>query len=145
MVIWDRDIWFDRDPFADIDRLRRRMNRLLSSGLRPGLSGAFPPINLWSGSDKVVLSAEVPGVEKEDMDISVENDVLTLKGQREPEKLEEGEAFRRSERGYGAFRRVIGLPFAVDPEQVSAQYKDGILRIELKRHEASKPKRIEVK
>ncbi len=145
MTIWDRDIWFVRDPFGELDRLRRRMNRLFSATVGQGLSGAFPPVNVWSNSEKAVVSAELPGVNKEDLDISVENDVLTIKGHREPEKLAEGEVFRRNERGYGSFRRSVGLPFAVEPEKIKAEYKDGILRLELIRHEASKPRQIEIK
>ncbi len=145
MAIWDRDIWSDRDPFGEFERLRRRMNRLFSAAAGQGLTGGFPPVNVWSNSERAVVSAELPGVNREDLDISVENDVLTIKGHREPEKLGEGEMFRRNERGCGRFHRSIGLPFAVEPEKISAEYKDGVLRIELTRHESSRPRQIEIK
>ncbi len=144
MVIWDRDAGMRRDPFGELERLSRRMNRLFGPARASGLLDAFPPLNVWSDNDKAVVTAEVPGINKQDLDISVENDVLTLKGHREVEQPGEGESYRRHERGHGSFRRAIGLPFSVDPENVQAQYRDGILRLELPRHEASKPKQIEI-
>ncbi len=144
MVIWDRDRGFGSDPFGELERFRRRMNRIF--GVSPGFmtQDVFPPLNVWSDSGKAVVKAEVPGIKKEDLEISVENDVLTIKGHREPGKPGGGECFRRHERGHGSFRRAIGLPFSVDPENVTADYCNGILRLELPRHETSKPKKIEV-
>ncbi len=145
MVIWDRNRGFGYDPFDELRRLSRQMNRLFGSPLSAGIGETFPPLNIWSDNEKAVVTAEVPGIKKEDLDISVENDVLTIKGHREPKQIEDGESFRRHERGYGSFRRAVGLPFSVEPGQVKAEYKDGVLRLELPRHEASKPRRIDVK
>ncbi len=144
MVIWDRDFGLGSDPFSDLARFRNTMNRLFSSAMPLGAQGLFPPVNVWSNNEKAVVTAEVPGVNKEDMDISVENDALTVKGHREHVEIGDDESFRKRERGYGSFRRVIGLPYAVDPENVNAEYKDGILRVELHRHEASKPRKIDI-
>ncbi len=144
MVIWDRDFGFSSDPFGEFDRLRRRMNQLLGPAMRMEARDTFPPVNIMSNKEKTVVTAEIPGVQKQDLDISVENDVLTLKGHREPVKTGENESFRRRERGHGSFRRVVGLPYAVNPDNVKAEYTNGILKIELSRHEASKPKQIEI-
>lgn len=144
MVICDRDAGMRWEPLSELERLSRRMNRLFGHARMPGLRDAFPQVNIWSNREKTVVTAELPGIKKQDLDISVENDVLTIKGRREPEQLGQGESFRRHERGHGSFRRVVGLPFSVDPDGVGSEYKDGILRLELPRHEASKPRRIEV-
>jgi len=144
MVIWDRDASIRRDPLNELERLSRRMNRLFGPARMAGMLDSFPPVNVWSGSEKAVVTAEVPGIKKEDLDISVENDVLTLKGHRAPAEVKEDESYRRHERGHGSFRRTIALPFSVDPDAINAEYKDGILRLELPRHEASKPKKITV-
>ncbi len=144
MVIWDRNAGLRSNPFGELERLSRRMNRVFGPARASGVLEAFPPLNVWSNNEKTIVTAEIPGIKKEDLDISVENDVLTMKGRREIEQPGEGESFRRHERGHGSFRRVVALPFAVDPESVDAEYKDGILRLELQRHEASKPRRIEI-
>jgi HSP20 family protein len=120
------------------------MRNLLGSMAGFTAAAAFPAINLWADEEKAVVTAEIPGVKTEDIDISVENDILTIKGRREPEELKDGERYRRQERRYGNFNRAIGLPFAVDPEKISAEYKDGVLKITLPRHEASKPRKIEI-
>ena len=144
MVIWDRDASIRRDPLNEIERLSRRMNRLFGPARMSGMLDSFPPVNIWSGSEKAVVTAELPGIQKEDLDISVENDVLTIKGHRAPEEIREGESFRRHERGHGSFHRTVTLPFTVDPESINAEYNHGVLRLELPRHEASKPKKIAV-
>jgi len=144
MAHWDFDM-FDWDPWHDFERLRRRMNALFGRVAGEVLGGPFPPVNVWSDDEKAVVTAEVPGVRKEDLDISVENDALTLKGSREPEEISEGERYRRRERGRGSFSRMIPLPFPVQAEGVEASYKNGVLTVTLPRAEASKPKKIEIK
>ena len=138
---WDVMDW---SPWRDLDRMRRRMSRLMGDVAGSVIGTPFPPVNVWADDDHAVVSVEVPGVPSEDLDISVENDVLTVRGSRTPESLEEGERYRRHERGHGVFARRVALPFAVEADQVKADYEHGVLRIELPRAEASKPRKIEI-
>ncbi len=144
MALWDWDEGY-RGPWREIERMRQRMDRLFHE-LTGTVAGApFPPVNVWSNDEKAVVTAELPGTKMENLDISVESDVLTLRGSREPEKLEQDETYHRHERGYGSFTRNVALPFAVDAEKVQATYKDGVLTVSLPRTPASRPKKIEVK
>ena len=141
---WDRDL-FGRDAWRELARMRSRMNRLLGDITGTVLGTPFPPVNVSSDTEKVVVTAEVPGVKAEDLDLSVENDVLSISGSREPEKVADDEAYRRHERGHGAFARGVRLPYAVNPERIDASYADGVLTVTLPRSEASKPRKIEIK
>jgi HSP20 family protein len=120
------------------------MNRLM--GGSPGWTAReYPAVNLWRGDDDVVLTAEIPGVEPEDLDISVQNHTVTLRGSRKAESLKEGESYHRQERGSGSFVRTVQLPFEADANNVEAKLEKGILRLTLPRAEADKPKKIAVK
>ncbi|MBX9771589.1 MAG: Hsp20/alpha crystallin family protein, partial [Candidatus Obscuribacterales bacterium] len=88
--------------------------------------------------------AEVPGISPEDVDISLLNDTLTIRGSRKPDSLKEGESRHRHERGYGQFTRSLQLPFGVNSEQVQAHVANGVLQITLPRAEAEKPRKISV-
>jgi len=106
---------------------------------------SFPALNIWSNEDELIITAEVPGINPEDLDISVVGDSLTLKGAREVEELEEGARYHRQERGYGNFSRTVQLPFPVDIDSVNAKFTNGVLEINLPRAEADKPRKIAVK
>jgi HSP20 family protein len=101
-------------------------------------------MNVWTNQDSVVITAELPGVNPEDIDISVMNDTLTLRGDQQVEAVQEGETVHRRERKCGAFNRSFQLPFPVEPGKVEASYERGILSITLPRAEADKPKKIAV-
>ncbi len=136
-----------RSSFREMERLRREMNELFDrAGRAPRLSGAssYPAMNVWMDADGAIVTAELPGVDPNDLDISVQNNTLTLKGSRTPEELEEGETYHRQERGYGQFQRAFQLPFEVEGSDVDATYEKGVLRIFLPRSEADKPKKIQV-
>ncbi|MFP4029664.1 MAG: Hsp20/alpha crystallin family protein [Candidatus Brocadiia bacterium] len=145
MTLWDWNRSFGLSPWHEIDRVRRRMGRLLSDVAQASFGGGFPPVNVRSNEEKAVVTAELPGIDLEDLDISVENDTLTIQGSRESEELDEGERFRRHERGHGAFRRTIALPFGVEADAAEADYNEGVLRVEMPRSDASKPRQIEIK
>ena len=129
------------DPFADMRRLQTEAARLFSDVEPRAGRGEFPPINLWTGDDGVAVTAEIPGVDPDAIDISVRENVLTISGER---KAPEGVEWRRRERAYGAFSRVIRLPFRVDPDRVEAQFRAGLLEVFLHRPEADKPRRIAI-
>jgi len=134
------------DPLEQISNLRDEVNRLFESPLA-GLTQAFnswsPAVDLYEDKDNVVVKAELPGMKKEEIDVSLHEGALTISGERKIEREEKGETYR-SERFFGRFQRSVMLPSAVDESKVSASYKDGILTITLPKSEEAKPKQIEV-
>ena len=135
---------WDWDPWRELRQLQRDVNRLAGNNF--GWSDReFPALNLWSSNDDVVLTAEMPGVEANDLDISVHDNILHLKGTRKADTLGEGQTYQRQERGEGSFVRIVQLPFAVDAKKVEARLEKGIMRLTLPRVEADKPKKIAVK
>lgn len=132
------------DPLSTLRRIQDEVNRTFG-GFRWAPSTEFPPMNIWRGEGGVAVTAEIPGVRLEDVDITVHQNTLTIKGRRAPEAREPDVSFHRQEREYGAFARTVALPFNVDPDQVEAHAANGILTIELPRPEADKPKRIQIK
>ncbi len=123
----------------------REMRRAMFLGRAIPFAEDFPPLNLWSSENDVLISAEMPGIDAKNLDISVMNDFVTINGSREEEQLGEGEAYHRQERSHGRFSRSLRLPFRVDSSKVDAKYEKGILNISLPRHEQDKPKRIQIK
>lgn len=135
-----------------VGTFQRQMNRLFDDffgdGSWPGVwnrSEWAPAVDVSENEEEFVVDAEVPGIRRDDLEISVTGNVLTLRGEKREEKDEkEGDA-HRVERSYGAFTRTIGLPTSVDPNRVEANMKDGVLRIRIAKKEEAKPRQIEVK
>ena len=141
-------LFYSQNPWREIDRMQREMNQLMQSF--PSFSGArvapsFPAINVWLSEEGAVVTAELPGIKPEDLDISVVGETLTLTGSRQPEELKEGENYHRRERRVGKFTRTFQLPFTVEANNVDAKFDKGILHIALPRAEAEKPRKISVK
>ena len=139
-----------RQPFnwREIDRLRRDMDRLLENSMRlPRARAArYPAVNVWTNEQEgVIVSAELPGVSPEKLDISVTADTLTISGSRSPENLPAEAQYHRRERYCDEFSRIVQLPFTVNTNQVEASAENGVLVITLPRAEAEKPKQIAVK
>lgn len=132
------------ETLREMQQLQQQFNRLFDSNSWRA-AGEFPPINVWTNENSATVTAEVPGLSPEDIEISVVNDTLTLKGERRPEPLAEGESLHRQERGFGQFARTIQLPFRVDADKVEAIFKRGILSITLPRTEQDKPRKISVR
>jgi HSP20 family protein len=136
------------DPFREFSTLQDRMNRLFreSQGPEESLttSSFAPPVDVYEDEHNVTLKIEVPGIDEKDIDVRIENNVLTVHGERKFEKEEKEENFRRVERQYGSFTRTFTLPSTVDAEKVSANYDKGILRIALPKKAEAKPKQIKV-
>jgi HSP20 family protein len=139
------------DPFRDVLALQNRMNSLFqdySRGQGEGdavITAAFvPPVDVYEDEHKVVLKLEVPGLKESDLDIQLENNLLTVKGERKFEKEEREENFHRIERRYGSFFRSFTIPNTVNPESVKASYDAGVLKIELEKRAEAKPKQIKV-
>ena len=132
-----------RDPFREMRALTRQMDRLMSQG-GTGAAAGFPAMNVYAGPDGVAITAEVPGVDRDALEISVHRDTVTLKGER-GNQVEGAKGYHRRERGAGRFSRTLSLPFPVDPEKVEASMADGMLRLSLHRPESDKPRRIKVR
>ena len=131
-----------RGSLSDMHHLQQQLNRLLGS-IPTGVQ-EFPAINVWTSEDGAVLRAELPGVNPDNVDISLINDTLTMKGERCSELEQDSGACHRQERGFGQFARTIKLPFAIEPDTVKADFKDGVLQVELPRAAAAKPRKIVV-
>lgn len=130
------------DPFEEVRRLQDEMNRLFSTTrLTPAPN--FPPVNAYANESGIAIAAQLPGVEADELEISVFRDTLTLRGKRGSEPGD-GKVYHRRERQRGEFVRNISLPFRVDPDRVEATMQDGILRLSLHRPEEDKPKRIRI-
>jgi HSP20 family protein len=130
------------DPFVELRRMQSEINPVFS-GFTP-TSREFPPINIWLGENSVVVTSELPGVTPSDVTINLQEDVLTLEGARHPTQQQDAD-WQRRERNYGNFSRVVQLPFLVDADKVQARFHYGILEIELRRLEADRPKKIEIR
>ena len=136
------------DPFRDVVALQNRVNSLFrdfNDGDSPLTTANFvPAVDIYEDAEKVVLKLEVPGIEEKDLDVLVENNTLTVKGERKFEKEEKEENFHRIERHYGSFYRAFTLPSTVNTENVQAEYKAGVLKLELKKKAEAQPKQIKV-
>ena len=134
--------------WEEMERLQREMNRLYrtSRGSRLHSAPSFPAMNIWANEEGQIITAEIPGVEPDDLDVSVTGEVLTLSGTRKPEQMGENEVrYHRQERGYGRFKRSIQLPYPVQADKIEASFKNGVLKVSLPRAEEDKPKKITVK
>lgn len=132
-----------RDPFSELRRLQSDMDRLFWDAGLAGRSAIFPPVNIWAGDDGLAVTAEIPGVEPGDIDLSVEGDELRISGERKAP--EEDADWRRRERAFGKFVRTVQLPFRVDPDSVEARFRGGQLEVTLRRPAADRPRKIAVK
>jgi HSP20 family protein len=139
------------DPFREFSTLQDRMNRLFRESYGPEgrdesltTSQFAPPVDVYEDEHNVVLKVEVPGIDEKDIDVRVENNVLTVHGERKVEKEEKEENFRRVERQYGSFTRTFTVPSTVDAERIQADYDKGILKIVLPKKAEAKPKSIKV-
>jgi len=138
-------------PFRDLVSFQERMNRLFQDTLGPTreelmTSGTFvPPVDVYEDEHAITLKLEVPGMEEKDIEVQLENNTLTVRGERKFEKEEKEENFHRIERRYGAFARSFTLPNTVDPSKVEANYDNGVLKIQLAKRAEAKPKQIQVK
>jgi len=135
------ELW--SDPLSTLRRIQEEMNRGVDAA-RLGTTSEFPPLNVWRGEGGVLVSAEIPGVSIDNIELTVHQNTLTIKGKSVPGGNIPEESFHRRERHYGPFARTIALPYNVDSDKVKAATNNGILTVELPRPETEKPKRIEI-
>jgi len=139
------------DPFRELNAVQERMNRLFSDAYRSADDDVMrrglwaPPVDIYdSGKHELVIKAELPDMKRDDIEITVENNTLTLRGEKKMDSEIKEEHCHRIERTYGAFSRTFSLPTTVDTTKVSADYRNGVLTIKLPIREEAKPKQIQV-
>jgi HSP20 family protein len=138
------------EPFREFSTLQDRLNRLFQQSVSEGrdesltTSSFAPAVDVYEDDHQVTLKIEVPGIDEKDIDVRLENNTLTVHGERKLEKEEKEENYRRVERQYGSFTRSFTLPNTVDAEGVSAQYDKGVLKIKLAKKAEAKPKQIKI-
>ena len=142
------------NPIKDIEELEKRLSSILGR-VTPAAAGEkkeslavtdwSPLVDISEDEKEYVVKAEIPEMSKEDIKLNVHDDVLTISGERKYEKEEKGKKYHRIERAYGSFLRSFTLPEDADGSKVSAEYKDGVLKVHLPKSEKAKPKAIEVK
>lgn len=144
MTLLTRDPFLN-DTFQRLDQMSRAMNRLFDPSFDPGRgSGIGPAINLYTNQQAAMVTLELPGVDRDSIDIQARQNRLTIKGQRNAPQLGENERWVRRGRAHGEFTKTIALPFEIDADQVQARYKDGVLAVRVPKPEDQQPKRIAV-
>ena len=140
-----------RSPLADMAVLQNRLNSIFSDFALPegeqeslAMGSFIPPVDIYEDAHQLVLKLEVAGIKQDDLDVRVENQTLTVKGERKFETDEKEENFHRIERRYGSFTRSFTLPQTVDTSSVKASYDAGVLSVSLAKKEAAKPKQVKV-
>jgi HSP20 family protein len=137
------------DPIRELDTLQGDMNRLFDRFFeRPGPGGAsrrwIPAMDLVEKGDRLELRADLPGMSEDDVDIEIKDGVLTISGERKAEEEETREGYRRVERAFGSFIRSVTLPETVDPNDVKADFENGVLEIEIPKPKESEPTRVQI-
>ncbi len=140
------------DPFRNVATLQDRINRMFDEAFfrskdfdeEVSLASWKPTVDIYDTDDAIILKVELPGVDKEKVTVDVKDNVLTLKGERSIDKEIKEENYCRRERSFGSFHRSFTLPTTVNPEDIKAAYKDGILTVEVPKPEEKKPKQITI-
>ena len=137
------------EPFRGLSTLQDQFNRLFSESLRSqseesALTSWAPAVDIYETPNELVVKADLPDVNEKDIDVRVENNLLTIRGERKFEKSVSEENFLRVERTYGSFSRSFSLPNTVNPEAIGAEYKNGVLTVTLPKREESKPRQVKV-
>jgi len=131
------------DPFEEYRRMQSELNRMLDR-MPAARAEEFPPMNIWTGEEGIVVTIMIPGVEEGDVEITLQEDTLTIKGVRRPSDEGEGVTYHRRERSFGEFARSIVLPYRVDADKADAMFDGGVLGIRLARPEEDRPQRIKI-
>lgn len=142
------------DPFRDLQALQDRMHQLFEEVTRSGprqpdgqgraLSWS-PPVDIYETADEIVVKAELPGIAREDLELSLEEDVLTLRGNRDFERPGRDESYHQMERSFGPFQRSFAIPARVNESEIRAEYRNGVLTIVLPRANKVKPRQVQIK
>ncbi len=133
------------DPFADMRRVQGEMNRLFDGFGTSRQSTVYPPVNFWVGQDSIVMRAELPGLSQDDIEITVKDTMISIRGSYPDHDADEEAAWHRRERPKGTFSRSVELPFRINADHIDARFEHGVLTVEMQRPEDDKPKRIKIK
>ncbi len=133
------------DPFREMTQVQNQINRLVDQVWNGRQESWLPAVDVFDTKDAVVLKAELAGMDPDDIQMEIEDNVLTIKGERRFEEKVDEERYYRVERRFGSFQRSLALPQGVKAEEISAAYDDGILTVTVPKVEEEKPKRIEIK
>jgi len=138
------------DPFRELFELQRGIHQLFDEGYAPAreevaLQAWAPPVDVYEDENSFLIKVELPEINRDDVKVSLNENVLSISGERRVENEEKRENYHRVERSYGQFHRSFTLPQNVNAEAINAQFKDGVLRLTLPKKEEAKPKQIEVK
>lgn len=151
LIPWrPKDLWWN--PQNDLDIIQRQMGNLFNfpllrypeedTGLLEGMWN--PAMDVYDSKDNIIVKVDIPGMKKEDIDVSVHGKTLVIKGEKKEARDVKEEGYVRTERFYGSFNRAVTLPAAVDATKVQAGYKNGVLELTLPKKEESKPKQLKV-
>jgi HSP20 family protein len=139
------------DTYRDVLALQNRMNSLFQDFSRSGngeselaTAGFVPPVDIFEDENKLALKIEIPGIRQEDIDVRLENNTLTVKGERNFQSEGKEENFHRVERRYGSFYRAFTLPNTIDQNTIKADYEAGVLKIELHKRAETKPRQVKI-
>jgi len=137
------------EPFRGLSTLQDQFNRLFNESFRnhpeeSALTTWAPAVDIYETANELVVKADLPDVNEKDIDVRVENNLLTIRGERKFEKSVSEENYLRVERTYGSFSRSFSLPNTVNPEAIGAEYKNGVLTVTLPKREESKPRQVKV-
>jgi HSP20 family protein len=138
---------FGRNPWRDFGRMQAEVERLFDrtrGRLNDSYAPSFPAVNLWTSEDEVIVTAELPGVDPDKIDIAVVDDTVTLSGTRSAEDAPEGAVIHHRERGYGEFSRSFRLPFRIDAAGVDARCANGVLEVRLPKSAEDRPRKVPV-
>lgn len=133
------------DPFVDMRRMQREMNRVFEDFGTFRRTTTYPPVNFWAGSDSVVMTTELPGLTQDDIELTVTDAMISIHGTYPSQDAGDDTVWNRRERPKGTFSRSVELPFRIDPDSIDARFENGVLMVEMQRPEGDKPKRIEIK
>ena len=140
------------DPFRDVVTLRERMNRMFEDvfsgraeeGKEMTTSTWAPSVDIFETEKELVLTAEIPGIDEKDVEIKIEDNTLSLKGERKFEKETKEENYHRIERSYGSFYRAFTLPNSIDPEKIQATHENGVLKITMPKRDELQPRKVKI-
>jgi HSP20 family protein len=137
------------DPFRNLSTLQDQVNRLFDSSFKgngetPSLTAWAPAVDIYETENELVIKADLPDIDEKDIDVRVENNMLTIGGERKLEESVKEDNYLRVERAYGSFSRSFSLPSTVNTEAIQASYKNGVLKVELPKRAESKPKQVKV-
>jgi HSP20 family protein len=136
------------DPWSLLEQMRREMERTMDNRTAEGSSMAtsdwVPAVDIKEEADSFLIKADIPGVDPKDIEVHMEDGILTIKGEKESEKKEERDGYKRVERSFGSFYRRFGLPDSADPDKITANSNHGVLEVRISKQEKVQPRKISV-